>query len=311
MKIKLLVWFVTGIFFLNTVSPAFSAPKKDVRDPVLREIINELGSKMPKFTNKYGDSVFVEDEPLTRGAFISALYEYDKKIKGSIQVETSVNPKGQLVSRQEFDSLKNKVSLLEKTGLSLGSGTSKDVDIVKIISDLEPNMPMLLDNSLRNSKVFKELQQQVLDNSGSGTGSVYASATPSQKEVIEIKKSLLQIQSSYVALSKRINDLGLKGVNRASASSGDINVDYFNKQLDDIRKVVVGVPSANDLQREIDKSKIQVRADIERIEKRLSHIFGSSKSSVIGESSSGSRSSTKIATLSLGLTMIAALFVSR
>jgi hypothetical protein len=53
-------------------------------------------------------------------------------------------------------------------------------DIVRIIADFEPNMPMLLDNSLKYSKVFNELQQQV--NYGDGLA-VSKGTTISKKRI--------------------------------------------------------------------------------------------------------------------------------
>jgi hypothetical protein len=311
--IKKLIRFIISLAIITNVSASiFADQKRDVRDPVLREIINELGGKMPKFTNKYGDSVFVADEPLTRGSFISALYEYDKKIRGKAS-ESPADPNGQLISKREFDLLKNKVSSLEKTGVSAGKGgIAKNIDIVAIISDLEPNMPMLLDNSLKSSKVFKELQQQILSGSGGKDSSSFSSSL-SPKELSEMKRVLGQIQSSYIALSKKVEDLKTKTEYYGSASSSKgalsgTDVNYFNKQLKDIKKTVAEIPSIDDLYKEINKSQNQTQADIERIEKKLKKIKDAP-----GDSSSSSDSGlgTKIATLSLGFTMLAALFVSR
>ena len=57
--------------------------KKDVSDPVLQEIIESFKVRIPRFINKHGNNLFVEDEPVTRGSFISALYEYDKSLKSA------------------------------------------------------------------------------------------------------------------------------------------------------------------------------------------------------------------------------------
>jgi hypothetical protein len=57
------------------------AAKRDVQDPVLREIINNFGNKIPKFTNKYGYSVFVQDGSVTRADLITAFMNTIKELE--------------------------------------------------------------------------------------------------------------------------------------------------------------------------------------------------------------------------------------
>jgi hypothetical protein len=201
------------LIVLNVQLNLSFAAKRDVQDPVLREIINEFGIKIPKFTNKYGEDVFVQEGSVTRADLLIALYEYNKMIKGAA---TPAGINQQTVSKNEFDTLKNKVALLEKNGLLANGKNKENTDIVKLIADLEPNMPMLLDNSLRNSKVFNDLQQQVKDGKGpdedpskesfSDRKSGHIEKNPG-KELSEIKKTLSQLQLDYVSLSKRIDNL--------------------------------------------------------------------------------------------------------
>ena len=139
-------------------------------------------------------------------------------------------------------------------------------------------------------------------------------ASASQKELTELKKTLVQIQTSYVTLSKRIDELDSK-TTVASTQSGNTtasgaDLTYINQQLRDIRKTVSDVPSLGDMRKEINRSQNQTQADIERIEKRLNNISQGSSSSYSQDESKGSSGST-IATISLGITMIAALFVAR
>ena len=245
MKIKLLSWLVAAVLMLN-VLPAHSVAKRDVNDPVLREIINEMSKKLPKFINKYGETVFVEDETLTRGAFIQAIYEYDKKTKQAAP-EPSSAPKVSEISRQEFDALKSKVASLESSlkSSSKSQGTSEKADIFALIADLQPNMPAILDNSLKNSKVFRELENKVAAVAVGGGKDAAASA------------SLLK------------------------------NVDNVNARVDALAK------------------------QVENLERKQMASSFSSKQDSGASSSSPAKTGATIATISLGITMIAALFVAR
>ena len=385
---KLLSWIVAAAIVCNMSSVSFAAAKRDVNDPVLREIINELSKKMPKFIDKYGETVFVEDEPITRGALISAIYEYDKRIKSATETPAAGVS---TITKQEFDALKAKVSNIEKSGAASAKAATPSkggtVDMIELIADLEPNMPMILDNSLNNSKVFKSLQQQIAgggsgkssgkdnskeindmnskidtlakrvdsaelgisavvaggkssgkDNSSaevnkniadinskidlltkkvdlaeaSPKGAAKGQSSASAKEIDELKTDLKNIQQSYVALSKRLDALGETPAYAASPSgkTDGSDLSYINRQLSDIKKTVAEVPTANEVRKEIDRNKIQTQSDIERIEKRLNSISASSSKSSSSESGDGGSGAT-IATISLGITMIAALFVAR
>ncbi|MCL1972048.1 MAG: hypothetical protein FWG57_03555 [Endomicrobia bacterium] len=344
---KFLSWLAAAAIVFNAASLSFAQSKRDVNDPVLREIINELSKKMPKFINKYGETVFVEDEPITRGALITAIYEYDRRTKS--QSETAA-PAVSQITKQEFEALRAKVAALEKSSAASAKSPSKsdgNVDMIALIADLEPNMPALLDNSLKQSKVFMDLQRQIAAggrSSGKEGGVSYASVAQdiadmnakleqmsirlsdaesalgssnktakvqrasqaSQKEIDELRNTLIQIQQSYVRLSKRVDELDAPAL-AASSEKGNNNVDmsYINRQLSDIKRTVADVPTSAEIRNEISRSKNQTQADIERIERRLNTISAPSK---YGDSSG---SGATIATISLGITMIAALFVAR
>ena len=156
MNKKFLSVLVSVFFLLNTAGLTF-ADKKDVADPALQAIIAELSSRMPRFINKYGASVFVEDEQITRGALLQALYEFDKKSSSS----SSASASG-VISKKDYDALTAKIAALEKKlgtapkSSSSSSSSSGDVDIVEIMNDLEVNLPTMLDNTLSSSKVFKK-----------------------------------------------------------------------------------------------------------------------------------------------------------
>ncbi|MDR1941548.1 MAG: hypothetical protein LBQ47_04405 [Endomicrobium sp.] len=339
MKInKFLSWALTAALLFNA-SPVFSVvAKRDVKDPVLREIISELSGKVPKFIDKYGETLFVEDEAVTRGALLSALYEYDKRLKDSgIASESGSSPAVPAVSRQEFDNLKSKLLSLEKT--SSKPAAAPRTDIASLISELDPNMPSLLDKNLKNSKVFRDLQKQVASASSqqqqpasstsyaalsgeindinkridalakkinSASSSSYPSA--SNAEVEELKKTLLQIQKNYVALSGRIDDIKYASSLPQPDSSSSADTRSIYNRLDAMKNIVDEVPAVtSSLQKEITKTRNQTQSDIDRIERRLNNL---SKSSSKG-SSGGSSSASTIATISLGLTMVAALFAAR
>jgi len=442
---KILSLLSTAALLAASSSPAFSAAKRDVNDPVLREVINELSKKMPKFIDKYGETVFVEDEPITRGTLIQAIYEYDKRAGGAAAPASGEQQSGSLITRQEFDDLKSRVASLRKQQSAapekatidtaavmaeiqpnmpqlvdsslknskvykelqqqianaknaggavapakldsaaimaevqpnmpqlldaslknskvfkelqqqVASANAKNADAAvapakldsaAIMAEVQPNMPQLLDASLKNSKVFKELQQQVSANAKSKGGSAATasitkdlddindrldslsqkvnsidtgtlkassskSASPSQKEITELKNTLAQIQSNYVTLSKRIDDLDSKadfaGASSAASIKTGADVNNINRQLSEIKRTVADVPTTTDVRKEITKSQSQTQADIDRIEKKLNSM---SKGTASSSSGSSSKSGATIATISLGITMLAALFVAR
>lgn len=124
-------------------------PKRDVSDPVLQEIIAAFAQKMPRYIDKHGESVYVTDEPITRASLMYALYEYDKSIRFG---------RKENISREEFDELSTRLAQLEKKNIAAAKGK---LDIIDVINGLEPNMGMLLDNSLASSKVFMNLKNEV------------------------------------------------------------------------------------------------------------------------------------------------------
>ena len=494
MNKKFISSLVTLAIVMN-VSVCFSAEKKDVTDPVLREMINSLSTKMPKFINQYGASVFVADEKVTRGALIKALYEYDKKTSG-LGASALSSSDGDLTKKQ-YTALSNRIAALEKNSASTTGGKTKksasgSVDIVAVMNDLEPNMPMLLDSTLMQSKVFRDLQRKVnlasnggniasedtplgkndsktilalrkqvallnkkmdnfetssaagltnkeynlldtriaaleknsasitgkednslgkndsktilalrkqvallnkkmdnfetssaagltnkeynlLDtriaaiekNSVSATGKEDNSSTDTKTmltlrkqivmlnkkidsfeaelssasndkkskskktssdsdEIAEMKSTLNQIQKSYVAMSKRVNELentqsALVASDNSSGKSGKLSnaqMKNINLQIASIKKTVENIPTNDYVDAEIQKVNTQTAKDIKRIENRLNNLknsgnFNDGSSKAKSDSSDGSSKTGTIAKISLGLTMIAALFIAR
>jgi hypothetical protein len=272
---KLLSVVIVLLSNLNTQPNLCFAARRDVQDPVLREVINEFGNKIPKFANKYGDNVFVQDGSVTRGDLIIALYEYDKKTKGPSSIPTGMNTQ---ITKNEFESLKNKVASLEKNGrltsAPISSKSKEHTNIIEIIDDLEPNMPMILDNSLKYSKVFNELQQKVNDGVGNTVPSSSKSSSISKKELTEIKETLYQLQSDYISLSKRLDKLNSSlPESERFDKSNNLEMIRLSNQLNEMKKAINPSDSVS--------------------------------------SSGNDRNTGKLAGVSLGLSMIAALFVSR
>ncbi|MCR4662475.1 MAG: hypothetical protein K5622_01145 [Endomicrobiaceae bacterium] len=216
-----------SLFMLISMVDISFAAKKDVSDPVLQQIISELNDRMPRFINKYGAAVFVADEQITRGALLQALYEFDKKSSSSSAAAASTASTAGVISKKDYDALTAKVAALEKKVKS-GSGTSSsggssEVDIVQIMNDLEPNMPMMLDNSLASSKVFKQLEAKV--NAGGSVGASASSGSGVSQSVVK-------------DLQKNINDLNTKvnSMETAMAKNSDSKTNVSSSVLKDLQK---------------------------------------------------------------------------
>ena len=228
---KIISCFLAVVMIFANTSFIYSAEKKDVSDPILREMISELSNTMPRFINKYGANVFVSDEQITRAALIQALYEYNKNNKSSSAAITPSSNIG-FVSKDDFNLLKNKVTALEKKSAS-GSGSasiSSNLDMIKLMNDLEPNMPMLLDNSLQNSKVFKDLQKKVDSKvATAGGGSVGAGISSSQLE--SIKTDITNLTQKYDALSASLTS---SKDSKMSSSQVSANISVLQKEVANI-----------------------------------------------------------------------------
>ncbi len=413
MNKKFLSVVVTVFMFINTVGSTCFAAKKDVGDPVLQQIISELSSRMPRFINKYGAAVFVADENITRGTLLQALYEFDKKPSSSSAASVGV------ISKKDYDALNAKVIALEKkvkAGGVAATGTSKSgsVDFVEIMDDLQLNMPMLLDNTLADSKVFKALEKKVNAaggttvaaagsvSTGSGSSAVsQATITSLQKNVAALTKKVDNVELSLASAKSSVSASSLKGSGKNSVADAQMLYDFknFQKEIDAVNKKVSsmelklaksktdssiyngpnqedfnslkktivqmnqsyvslgkrldnlekeqqimsassgGSSSAsslsakqmqlinariNSIRQSVDNIKAEGvsgysntknTADIKNIEKRLSNLEKSEKSSYSGSSGkssdSGSSKTSTVAKISLGLTMVAALFVAR
>ena len=144
------------------------------------------------------------------------------------------------------------------------------------------------------------------------------SSAPSNEEINSLKKSLVQIQQSYVTLGKRLDSLEkdqssyaslVKDSSDSNASLSSSQMKLINAKISSIREEVdnikVGTSSA--------ETSNKNTADIKRIEKRLSNLENSDRSSggSSSDSDSGSGKGGTIAKVSLGLSLVAALFIAR
>ena len=237
---KLISCLLAAIMILCNSSFVQSAEKKDVSDPVLREIISELSTTMPRFINKYGANVFVSDGQITRSDLIQALYEYNKnKSSNSSSAQTNIG----FVSKDDFNLLKTKVSALEKKSLgttkTTGSSVSSNMDIIQLMNDLEPNMPMLLDNSLQNSKVFRDLQKKVDSRSVTvGGSSVAQSSGISEAQLENIKNDISSLGQKYDALSAALTSNKDSKMSSAQVSS---NITLLQKEIAGINVKLAGL----------------------------------------------------------------------
>lgn len=228
---KLISCLLAAIMILGNSSFVQSAEKKDVSDPVLREIIAELSTTMPRFINKYGSTVFVSDEQITRASLLQALYEYNKNKSSSASAVTPSSNIG-FVSKEDFNALKSKVSALEKKSLggtttAKSSSVSSNLDIIQLMNDLEPNMPMLLDNSLQNSKVFRDLQKKVDSRTVSVGGSSAASGI-SEAQLDSIKNDITSLSQKYETLSAALTS---SRDSKMSSSQASANIAILQKEV--------------------------------------------------------------------------------
>lgn len=277
---KLISCLLAAIMILGNSSFVQSAEKKDVSDPVLREIIAEFSSTMPRFINKYGATVFVSDEQITRASLIQALYEYNKN-KGA-STTSAVTPSATIgfVSKDDFNALKSKVSALEKKALggtqttAKSSSVSSNLDIIQLMNDLEPNMPMLLDNSLQNSKVFRDLQKKVDSRAVSvGSSSMAQSSGISEAQLENIKNDITSLSQKYETLSAALTS---SRDSKMSSSQASANIAILQKEVAGINVKLASLQDSVKNSGSSDKSSnadlASMKQEIESLKNKVSSI---------------------------------------
>jgi len=323
--------------------------KKDVSDPVLNEIIQNLGPRIPRFVDKHGKDLFVADEPVTRANLLLVLYEYDKSLK---------IPKKEAVSKQEFDEMKDRLSLLEGSFGKLSraeetGGRTGAADMTQIINDLVPNMPMLLDDSLNNSKVFLGLRDEVTN---------LKPQEGSASEVqLQMKSNLEATRFSLRELTKKVDALEKSSGPSAAAQITPAQLDYslnnskvFQGLRDQVSHAKPGEAALSDKQvkasleqaredlRELsgrvdamekyssrgsggdtsqqslnlEKNLSMTRKQLAKLEDRVSDMEKSKDYTEVSTASSSDTQDVKnytsmLAKVSMGLSMVAALFIAR
>ncbi|OGS24485.1 MAG: hypothetical protein A2314_08000 [Elusimicrobia bacterium RIFOXYB2_FULL_50_12] len=318
------------VFFFGTTVTCF-AEKKDVTDPVLREIISSFSDRMPKFIDKHGADIFVVDGTVTRGTLMQVFYEYDKSLK---------IPRKEAVSRQELDEIKKKLALLEKNIMAPPASLTKH-DMMQLINDLMPNMPVLLDNSLMNSKVFASLREQVVSANQGGTA-VSAGAAGRQEtdefksRLALVEKKLLNVsgaarqngssddtarlQQAVAGMEQRLKKVESRPHVTASAAGGVSGTD-ISHIMDELRPRIESLvdeglkdsgEGSKDVSREMLRNLAKARSDIAKLNRRLEVI--ETKNTAYAKKNGGGGLSSSTSTLTkvtLGLSMVAAFFIAR
>lgn len=287
--------------------------KKDVSDPVLQEIIATFGPRMPRFIDRHGKDFFVADETITRGSLINALYEFDKSLKF---------PRKDFVTRQEFEELKIKVAQAQAVGMSGGGRQAATIDVMEIINDLQPNMPLLLDNSLNDSKVFNSLREEVMARRASSPGTTQAvqyaagDGGTSKQELTEIKGKLALLERNireYREAPPAAKSSGESGVSRHELTELKSKLSLIERNLREYREEPPAARAASspgaDPSGRMKKELEDTRAEMARLNRRIAELERAPQAEYSDESrSSKSSALTKI---SLGLSMVAALFIAR
>lgn len=326
--------FCSGAGICEMQGPAGPPPaqprvdKKDVTDPVLQEIIANFSNRMPKFLNQYGANVFVADGPVTRGSLLVAFYEFNKTLSLPKSGETGG------VSRREAEDMRARLAALEKGGAGGGarqplSAGLNPQEVAQLLNDLEPNMPILLDNTLDNSKIFSELKtsfEQRLSALEHGRG--YAAAGPaltndrsqanldktnldkmyvSRKEFNDLRNSL-----PYGDLEKRLDALenGRQGGTVADADQGSYvsrkEFDEFRGKLalapGDKKGVATSAGAVRDMQNDVKKARSDVQELTEKVDRLERQQQGGSETREYA---------SIFKKITLGLVVVAALFVAR
>jgi hypothetical protein len=320
---------IVSSMLLNT-GALYAETRKDISDPVLQEVVTSFSLRMPRFVDKHGQSIFVSDEPITRSSLMLALYEYDKSLK---------IPRKDFASKQEIEELRAKLALLEKgetrasQTAAASTGGSK-LDITQVINDLQPNMPVLLDNSLNNSRVFASLKEELnnLQAASAVPSQGYSSVSSAEVKLLtqrldrmersagstvrnqEISTAPGASKKEYDALRQRLDTLEAaisrvaeaKEIRPAAtlADRGSVTkkeYDALKRRLDELEAGGSKVPATADAKR-----LKETQQQLAQLENRISEIENNPSGS--GEARQYASTLTRI---TLGLGMVAAFFVAR
>ncbi len=292
------IMLIGGVIAVSA-SAAEAAPKRDVKDPVLQEVISLYETRMPRFIKKHGGEVFVEDEPIKRGGLLLALYEYEQSLK---------MPQKNNVTRQELDEMRNRIALLEKGSLPPGKKAEKasSSDIVALLNELQPNMPVLLDNALNDSKVFRELRDEMrirsVEKAAANTGN--SAAQPAQQasgrnDLIALTQRIERMEQCQSDLASKVSSTSDHKISAAAPSRFD------KSEMEGLMKRVARLEDRQDKAAGADVT----RKDIERLEEQLEDLSFYGEGSVApGAARQPSSFLTKVG---VGVGMVAAFLIAR
>ncbi|MCL2389069.1 MAG: hypothetical protein FWC85_01650 [Elusimicrobia bacterium] len=292
-----------SLLLLSNNAYLFAQNRQDVRDPVLAEIIRALSPKMPRFINQFGPNVFVANEPITRATLLAALYEFDVYTRAA-QAGTAVSA----ISRTEFDALRTRLANLERApaGTATAAAPAR-IDGVMLVNELEPNMPMLLDNTLRRSRVFQNLEAQIAAGATAG-----APARTDGLTYAYVAQNFSEMERRIHALNQRIDVLmaqapGTPGHTVAAVPPGAID----QQQMRDINARIADITRTMAQVDELDRSRRNTEQEIRRIERQLNTMERRGARTATADYDDNGAGAATIAKISLGITMVAALFVAR
>jgi len=174
------------------------------------------------------------------------LYEYNKSLK--------LPSTADLVTKKEFDELSAKILSGKYSSVSSQSkNLAQNSDIATLIQSLEPNMPLLLDNTLSRSNVYNELRNDVANineevlalKKTNSTVSV-AGALPNQSDDYStIKNVLSKTQEDFASIKLKVDSMEKSiRTNTNSTTKSPIKEDELSKlktSLSDVQNQVVAL----------------------------------------------------------------------
>lgn len=230
------------------------AGMKDVTDPVLQEVLTNFGPRMPRFIEKHGSSVFVSDEAVTRASLMLALYEYDKSLK---------IPKKEYVSKQEFDDFRSKLSLQGRESTAPTSAAAAKIDIMQIINDLQPNMPILLDGSLASSKVFQNLKTELMAKVSSSGGGDSASA---RAELLELTRRMERLERGGSVSSSSSKSFD-PGTSRQELEQMRDKLSAIERTMTSLAATSASSPASDEVRRSLGQTQNDIASLARRIDR--------------------------------------------
>jgi tetrahydromethanopterin S-methyltransferase subunit G len=198
--------------------------------------------------------------------------------------------------------------------LSTAAAVAK-VDISQIINDLQPNMPTLLDSSLNASKVFAQFKNSMASRQEfDELKEKVEGLTPEGKQTRAQSKDteMSQLKNDVIRLSKKLDDIDKK-----TAAAAGFNISDKTKDANEMtqlkRDITLLAKRIDDMEKKSNKPVADVAVkqpviDVDRINKRLSDLESKKYSAAADSLQSSSDMLKKI---SIGLSMVAALFVAR